>query len=64
MGNAKDFVETTDFWQFPDDVVVSIQGTDSGSLLEIHSESRLGWGDIGLNAERIDRIYQELLLDN
>ena len=58
------FVETTDFWQFPDDVVVSIQGTDSGSLLEIHSESRLGWGDIGLNAERIDRIYQELLLDN
>mgnify|MGYP001341138662 CR=1 FL=1 len=58
------FVETTSFWQFPDDVVVNIQQTDDGSLIEIHSESRLGWGDLGLNVERIDRIYQELLLDN
>ena len=55
------FVETTDFWQFPDDVVVSIQGTDSGSLLEIHSESRLGWGDIGLNPDRIDTIYDLII---
>ena len=55
------FVETTDFWQFPDDVVVSIQGTDSGSLLEIHSESRLGWGDLGLNPDRIDTIYDLII---
>ena len=55
------FFETTDFWQFPDDVVVSIQGTDSGSLLEIHSESRLGWGDLGLNPDRIDRIYDFII---
>ena len=54
------FVEKTKFWQFPDDVVVSIQQLDEGCLIEIHSESRLGWGDIGLNPERIDRIYQHL----
>ncbi len=58
------FVETTSFWQFPDDVVVNIQQTNDGCLIEIHSESRLGWGDLGLNAERIDRIYQELLPDS
>jgi uncharacterized protein (DUF1499 family) len=55
------FVEKTKFWLFPDDVIVSIQASDSGSLLEIHSESRLGWGDLGVNPERIDNIYFELL---
>ena len=55
------FVEITDIWQFPDDVVVSIQGTDSGSLLEIHSESRLGWGDLGLNPDRINTIYDSIV---
>jgi hypothetical protein len=55
------FVETTKFWLFPDDVIVSIQASDDGSLIEIHSESRLGWGDLGVNPERIDRIYLELL---
>ena len=60
------FVETTKFWLFPDDVIVSIQASDSdvGSILEIHSESRLGWGDLGVNPERIDKIYDELLSDN
>ena len=55
------FVEKTKFWLFPDDVIVSIQALDDGSLIEIHSESRLGWGDLGINPERIDRIYLELL---
>ena len=55
------FVEITDFWQFPDDVVVSLPGTDSGSLLEIHSESRLGWGDLGLNPDRINTIYDSIV---
>ena len=58
------FVETTKFWLFPDDVIISIQGTDSGCILEIHSESRLGWGDLGVNPERIDKIYLELSSSN
>lgn len=58
------FVETTKFWLFPDDVIISIQGTDSGCILEIHSESRLGWGDLGVNPDRIDRIYLDLSSNN
>ena len=58
------FVETTKFWLFPDDVIISIQGTDSGCILEIHSESRLGWGDLGVNPDRIDKIYIELSSSN
>ena len=54
------FVETTKFWQFPDDVIVTIQSTDDGCIIEIHSESRVGWGDLGLNSERIDAIYSAL----
>ena len=34
--------------------VVSIQASDSGSILEIHSESRLGWGDLK-STERITK---------
>ena len=55
------FVETTKFWQFPDDVIVLIQPTNSGCIIEIHSESRLGWGDLGLNPERIDTIYDSVV---
>ncbi len=55
------FVETTKFWQFPDDVIVLIQPTNSGCIIEIHSESRLGWGDLGLNPERIDTIYDSIV---
>ncbi len=58
------FFETTKFWLFPDDVLVSIQALDDGSLIEIHSESRIGWGDLGVNPERIDGIYLELSSDN
>ena len=54
------FVEVTSFWNFPDDVIVSIQSSDNNSIIEIHSESRLGWGDIGLNSERIATIYTKL----
>lgn len=56
------FVEITKFWQFPDDVIVLIQPTNSGCIIEIHSESRIGLGDLGINPERIDTIYQELVV--
>ncbi len=55
------FVETTKFWQFPDDVIVLIRPTTSGCIIEIHSESRLGWGDLGLNPERIDTVYEAIV---
>lgn len=55
------FVEQTPFWQFPDDVLVSIEQIDENSVeIELHSQSRLGLGDMGVNPERIERIYDQL----
>ena len=55
------FVAVTPFWLFPDDVVVSIQDSGDSCIIEVHSESRLGSGDIGVNPARIDDIYSALL---
>ncbi len=60
-GHYIHFVEVTPFWLFPDDVIVSIQDSGDSCIIEIHSESRLGWGDIGVNPARIDEIYSQLL---
>jgi len=55
------FVEQTPFWLFPDDVLVSIEQIDENSVeIELHSQSRLGLGDMGVNPERIERIYDQL----
>lgn len=56
------FVEKTSFWQFPDDIVISLQNNDSTTIVEIHSESRIGWGDLGMNPERIEKIYSSLIV--
>lgn len=55
------FVERTPFWLFPDDVLVSIEQIDEDTVeIELHSQSRLGVGDLGVNPERLDRIYDQL----
>ena len=55
------FVEHTPFWLFPDDVLVMIDVIDEGTVeIELHSESRLGVGDMGVNPERLERIYDQL----
>ena len=58
------FVEHTSFWLFPDDVVLLItaEGDDS-SKIELHSESRLGYGDLGVNPERLELFYEALASD-
>ena len=56
------FVEHTPFWLFPDDVLVMIEVIDEGTVeIELHSESRLGVGDMGVNPERLERIYDQLV---
>tara|TARA_B100000073_G_C23532093_1_gene492409 strand:+ start:240 stop:716 length:477 start_codon:yes stop_codon:yes gene_type:complete len=56
------FVEHTPFWQFPDDVLVMIENIDEETVeIELHSESRLGVGDMGVNPERLERIYDQLV---
>ncbi len=56
------FVERTPFWLFPDDVLVSIEQVDEDTVkIELHSQSRLGVGDMGVNPERLERIYDQLV---
>ncbi|MEC7272215.1 MAG: DUF1499 domain-containing protein [Candidatus Thermoplasmatota archaeon] len=56
------FVERTPFWLFPDDVLVSIEQVDEDTVnIELHSQSRLGLGDLGVNPERLERIYDQLV---
>ena len=54
------FVERTPFWLFPDDVLVSIEQIDEDTVeIELHSQSRLGVGDLGVNPERLEDIYNQ-----
>ncbi len=55
------FVEYTPFWQFPDDVLIFIEVVDDDTVeIELHSQSRIGLGDMGVNPERLERVYDEL----
>lgn len=49
--------DTTRIWGFVDDIVIRIQanGTGAGSLIDLRSVSRVGQGDLGANAKRIEK---------
>lgn len=56
-------IEATDttFWYgFKDDIVIRVQATDDGSILDIRSKSRVGGSDLGKNAARIGNYLDEL----
>tara|TARA_B110000444_G_scaffold260931_1_gene310008 strand:- start:5602 stop:6090 length:489 start_codon:yes stop_codon:yes gene_type:complete len=55
------FVEKTPFWNFPDDVVIEITDYNGSCSIEMHSHSRLGKGDIGVNPDRLNGIYDVLV---
>ena len=52
--------DTTLWWGFKDDVVIRITPEDSGSRVDIRSKSRVGIGDIGTNAARIEAYLEQL----
>lgn len=52
-------VDTTFWFGFKDDVVIRIQATATGSVVDIRSASRVGRGDMGTNAERIRTFVTE-----
>ena len=55
-------VEATDttFWfGFKDDVVVRLRPSDDATLVDVHSVSRVGGGDLGLNAQRIRTFLEQ-----
>lgn len=54
-------IEATDkipWFGFKDDVMIRIDSADAGSRIDVRSKSRIGRGDIGVNAQRI-RDYLE-----
>lgn len=61
-------VQMTSFWRFPDDLVVRITQNEngdpsqalSGSVIEIHSQSRLGQDDLGENTRRLEALHSHL----
>jgi len=61
-------VQKTSFWRFPDDLVVRITPSEtgdssqalSGSVIEIHSQSRLGQDDMGENTRRLEALHSHL----
>ena len=56
------FVVRTSFWRFPDDVAVSLTVVDMDTTqIELHSQSRLGQGDLGVNPERLESLHASLV---
>jgi len=51
---------TIPWFGFKDDIVIRVDSSSSGSRLDIRSDSRLGMGDIGENARRINN-YMSIL---
>ena len=55
------FVERTIFWRFPDDVAVHVTVIDENSCsIELHSQSRIGGIDMGINPARLEGLYEAL----
>lgn len=46
-------VATTTIMAFKDDIVIRLQRSDSGTLIDLRSASRVGQSDLGANASRI-----------
>lgn len=52
--------DTTLWFGFKDDVVIRIQSSNGGSLVDVRSKSRVGMSDVGANAARIERFLAAL----
>ena len=50
----------TPWMLYPDDFFIETGCTENGTWIQIHSESRLGIGDMGVNQERIDALIDHM----
>lgn len=48
-------VDKTAIFEFADDIVIRVTGSDAGSTIDMRSVSRVGVSDLGANAKRIER---------
>ncbi|MGC2062893.1 MAG: DUF1499 domain-containing protein [Thermodesulfovibrionales bacterium] len=53
-------VDTTFWFGFKDDIVIRLRQQNSGSRVDIRSESRVGVSDLGKNAERIRKFLRAM----
>lgn len=53
-------VATTALLRFRDDVAVEVRPSGAGSEVHMRSRSRVGKGDLGANAQRIERFFERL----
>ena len=51
----------TPWMLYPDDFFIETGCTVNGTWIQIHSESRLGIGDMGVNQERIDTLIDYMI---
>lgn len=51
-------IERSFWFGFTDDIVIRISETSSGSMVDLRSASRVGEGDLGVNARRIRQFTQ------
>ena len=51
----------TPWMLYPDDFFIETGCTENGTWIQIHSESRLGIGDRGVNQERIDSLLNHMV---
>lgn len=52
--------DTTQWFHFKDDVVIRLTPSDSGTIIDVRSKSRVGRGDMGANARRIRAFLDRL----
>ncbi len=53
-------VATTRLWHFKDDVTLNISRSGKDCIVDMHSQSRVGKGDLGANARRIRAFQADL----
>ncbi|MDP7328581.1 MAG: DUF1499 domain-containing protein [Candidatus Thalassarchaeaceae archaeon] len=51
----------TPWMLYPDDFFIQTGCTENGTWIQVHSESRLGIGDMGVNQERIDALLDHMV---
>ncbi len=58
QGRKLEAVARTGLFGFRDDIVIRITADGDGSRVDIRSASRLGQGDLGANAQRVQRLLE------
>ena len=53
-------VATVPWWGFKDDIIVRVRPDGNGSRVDMRSKSRVGQGDLGVNAARIEAYLAKL----